>query len=208
MSRKTATLIILAFVVLLLGSLGIGYLQTSPQNVHVDIKPGSVTVTVYDKSHNTVTVLAKSGDVSLPKGEYTIVPSGDNINTDAIPFTVANTSVRVSVDPGYSRSYLDSLLSSEDIKTLTAVITAAYPSTIRSFTVNPGIFCGYGDWYVTTLTQQSPAPGELGDIYRTVLHKQDGAWKVAATPAIVLSAKDYPSIPKDVLNTANERRGY
>jgi hypothetical protein len=46
---------------------------------------------------------------------------------------------------------------------------------------------------------------EQGDIYRTVLKKEDGIWKIAAEPALILSAKVYTDIPLSILKSINEK---
>ena len=206
MNTKTARLVLF---VLVIAAVGFGFLRyhLSFKTVYIDIKHPGVSVTIYNSKKKQVTALPASGKLSLKTGKYSVVPGGTNISTKAIPLTVNETGAYLTVDPGYSQAYLNQLLQGEigDIK---AVITSTYPNAISDFSINTGSLYTYGDWYATTLVQNPPGPGASGDVYRTVLHKVQDKWQVAATPAIALSVKEYPHIPKPVLDSINKQTGY
>jgi hypothetical protein len=62
-----------------------------------------------------------------------------------------------------------------------------------------------GTWYGTTLTQKPASASEQGDVYHTVLKKENGTWVIKAKPALILNAKEYPDIPFKILTIVNEK---
>ena len=205
MNKKIIILVVSIFVLLI--GFSVARRALSYQTATITIKPAGVSVTVYDSARHAVARLSNVGEVRLQPGNYTAVPGGGRINTAAIPFEVKDTDARLTIDPGYSATYLASL-TTEELPAITAVLTANYPTITSDFTVNTGSLYLYGDWYATTVVQKSPGPGASGDVYRAVLHKQDGTWKVVAGPAIVLSAKESPAVPRSVLDDINHQSGY
>jgi hypothetical protein len=206
MSKKL--LITIAAVVIIAGIFGINSL--SLKNVSLDFKRDGFSATILnDKGKVVKEVPAGTGEksVKLKKGSYGVVPKGTNIDDRALPLTVTASGGSIEVDPGYSKEHLQDLLKEEDAA-IKSLLATTYPGVIDSFTVNPGELYFYGEWYATTLVQQSPGPGSNGDVYRTVLHKENGVWRIAAPPALILSTKEYPSIPRIVLNTINLESGY
>lgn len=200
MNRKI-NLLLLALIVIIGGIMTLNYFQ-SFKPVYVQIPRAGVSATVLDANKHQVGQLSGSGKLSLRPGKYSVVPGGTNISTTPLPLTVKNDGAYVTVDPGYSGTYLDQLLDSE-LGSIQAAITAKYPTITQGFTLDRGVLYQYGDWYSALIVQNSPGPGARGDLYRVVLHKTNDTWNIAAGPAIVLSDQDYPDVPKSILSSTN-----
>ena len=201
-------LIIIAVVVIIAGIFGINSL--SLKTVSIDFKRDGFSATILnDKGKVVKEVPAGSGkkSVKLKEGSYGVVPKGTNIDDRALTLIVTASGASIEVDPGYSKEHLQNLLKEEDVA-IRSLLATTYPGVINAFTINPGELYLYGEWYATTLVQQSPGPGSNGDVYRTVLHKESGNWKVVASPVIVLSAKEHPSVPRAILDQINIETGY
>jgi hypothetical protein len=81
-------------------------------------------------------------------------------------------------------------------------LQASNPKISQLYVINAGSLYHHGEWYGTTLSYKGP-DALSRDTLRTVLHKVNGAWEVAAPPKLVLSAKDYPDVPAKVLSAVN-----
>lgn len=184
-------------------------INKSLKTVFIDVRRPEITATILDKRGSVIQDLsgATKHSVRLQKGDYSITPRGAGIASNTISFTVSESGETVVVDPGYSRDRLQTLLTQEQ-EAITSLLNATYSGVIGNFTINKGSLYGYGDWYATTLVEKSPGPGANGDTYRTVLRKENDTWKLVATPAIVLSTQENPSVPKHILDAVNSESGY
>lgn len=211
MSRKKTLLIatIVVFILLIAGFATINYRQ-SFKTVTLNVKREGVSVTIRNAGGGTVKEIpAQVGTTTfkLRQGTYQIIPSGNNISANPIPLIVTESGASVDIDPSYSGEYLETLLNDE-IESINSLLVSTYPDVISNFTIKRGTLHKHGEWYTTTLIQDWFEPSVPGDVYRTVLHKEDGAWKIIAPPAIVLSAKEHPSIPREILDAINIETGY
>jgi len=63
------------------------------------------------------------------------------------------------------------------------------------------------DWYdpnVPADLQPRPTnPNNKLDMFRVVLKKEDGKWKVVAGPSVTIFIKDYPGVPEDIVRSVN-----
>jgi len=206
MSKKQLITIITILVIAIIGLAVVFYLNTF-KVVRFDIKHDDITIDVYSGSTNNnqkIGSLDASGELKLQAGDYTVVPSGDKYNNAPISFTVKNTDTTITINPEYSQAYRDAILKAE-MDAINKVISDTYPSVINGFDINPGYVYENGTWYATTLKQDIGHPTEVSDVYRTVLKKEDGKWVIKAKPALVLSSKDYPQIPIDILRDINRK---
>lgn len=211
-TRKTLlkTLILLIVLGILVGGV-IGIMEyLSWKNVTFTLSPSTKSATVYysakDPDHDSDLVKAGAVDTSstirLKVGSYVVVPSGDNISDTPIAFEVKGDST-VTVDPYYSEDYLSKAFAGE-IEDIDNALHTKYPFTTTSYVVETGRFYHFGDWYATTLYKSSPEPGEGVDIYGVILHKTDGKWAVVDKPDIVFTYTANPSIPTDIVDSANQ----
>lgn len=217
MNRKyTTRLIIIGIIVLGLIGAGFAYQYFSSfRKVTFTVKQTGLSADIYrrdpntEESNNDVKMgTVKNGEtLSLRPDKYYAVPTDTKYDNAQISFTVADKDMSVDINPGFSSNYLASILAAE-LPAINSVIAAKYTSILPDYTVNSGKLYLDGSWYGTTITQKSPGPGQLGDVYRTVLHKVNGKWQFAATPALVLTAPDHTDIPNDILVDLNKQSGY
>lgn len=206
MTRKTIASLTITALVLVAGLGILSYFQ-SFKTAYIKIPRSDVSVTVYTSGRKKVDSLSSSGSVKLHAGTYSVVASGTDISTKPITMKVTDTGAYLTVDPGYSDSYLAQQLSVE-LPRIKQFITTKYPSITAGFTLNDGKLYQYGDWYGTTLPENPVGRGSQGDVYRLVLQKVDGTWKIAAGPQLVISAPYFPGIPHSTLDDLNQQSGY
>ncbi len=146
--------------------------------------------------------LNSTGTVRLFDGVYYILPSGENIATDAIQIDVNKNSTSFTVRPDYSDTYLNELLD-KDMSAIHRVITASYPAA-AGYSINRGNLYGNSEWYATSLLPTNIEAGGSVDVYYVILQKVNGTWKIAADPDLYFTYKKYPNIPREIINDVNQ----
>ena len=208
MNRKTLIAIGAALIIIITG-IAIAFYYQSLKIVTFDLKRDDLQVALYrindGKTTKTkVSDISTSGKQQLTKGNYSLVVGNAKYDTSPIDFNIDNKDISVTVDPNYSNDELSKILSKE-IGTIEALIKNSYPSAINGFTLSSGNLYKEGQWYGTTLVQKV-SRSEDGDVYRTILKNENGTWKIIAKPALILSAKEYPDIPIDILHSVNGKK--
>ncbi len=217
MNRRIITLLIttsIVIIALVAGGFAIKY-YLSFKKVTVTTQQSDLTADIYQRNPNSDGPDAdtKVGTVhgtkvfSLQPGKYYAIAEGTKYDQSQTGFTIDTKDIAVTVAPGYSDSYLTGLLK-QDAAAIKAVITTRYASIIGNYTVNPGKLYLDGTWYGTTIVGNSPGAGQQGDTYRTVLHKVNGTWTIAAAPEIILTIPDHKDIPTSILTDLNTQSGY
>lgn len=217
MNRKYTIIFIITGIAIigLIGGVFAYKYYSSFKKVTVIVQQQDITADIYrrnpnnDDSGNDTRVGTVKGTqvLSLQPAKYYAISEGDKYDKSEASFIVNDKDVTINVNPGYSSTYLTSILTQER-SSIKAVITAKYSGILGDFTINDGKLYHDGSWYGTTLVQKSPAPGENGDVYRTVLHKVGNNWQFAATPEIILTSPSHPDIPFDILTDLNGQSGY
>ena len=218
MNRRNITWFIISCVIAIaLIAAGFAFKYYSAfKKVTIVVSQQDLTGEIYERDPNTDqsnndtkmgSVRKGSQTFSLQPGKYYVIPDGNKYDQSPIYFTVDTKDISVTVNPGLSSSYLATILN-QNIAAIRTVITSKYASIIGNFTLNQGKLYLDGSWYGTTLVQASPGPGQLGDVYRTVLQKVNGTWQFAAPPALVLTTPDYSTIPASILTDLNSQSGY
>lgn len=199
--------IILASIVILAVIAGIITLSVVLRFHKITVSdPHNVSVSLYnsaDKDKKTFATITSNTTLSLKDGNYCSVPSSTTYDTAPACFTVQGKAMSVTINPSYSEARLAALLPSEMTATK-SVITTAYAAIISQYTLGAGKLYGQGQWYGTTLAQ-NVSPSDRPDIYRVLLQKSSGTWKIVAYPQISLSKYDYPQIPVDILRDLNKQ---
>lgn len=206
MSRKALIITLIALILLLVG-IGTYFYWQSFKTVTYNFLRDDVSVTVYkldDDERLSIDSLKETTERRLQRGKYLIIPNEDTFSQMGILFEVRDKDMTVDINPEYSESYRRTLrdLALPEIQ---AALQAKYPEIIANYTMNKGEIFKEGQWYGTLLIEKALGSDE-GDIYRTVLKKEGDDWIVKATPALLLAAKDYPDIPKEILSAINSRR--
>lgn len=168
-----------------------------------------VTVEVYkvinNKEQPTFQTVSANINLSLQNGDYCTIPIDSKYDTDPICFKVQDKDISVTIDPNYSKDYLENLLLPQLVQ-INSIVSSKYSSIINDYTFKTGQLYGKGEWYGGTLTKKV-APSDRGDVYRFILKKTDNKWGVVAYPQISLNKFDYPNIPVDILNSVNKLLG-
>lgn len=117
------------------------------------------------------------------------------------PASTATPTPSASTKPTASK--LKEKLQSE-LPTIMSVMTAAYPKITTDYTVNTGQLFDEGQWFGTTLTYRG-TDSDNRDTLRVLLQKKNGVWVLRTTPPrLILSAKEFPDVPKSILKTINK----
>lgn len=206
MSKKQITLIVLALVVAIVG-FGVTFYMQSFKTIHFDFKKDDLSAIIYTgtiQDDKKIATLNQDGNLSLRAGTYYVVPQSDKYDTSSFSFTVDSSDITVDINPDYSQNYKKQVLKNE-LTAINKAISDAYPKAISQFVINEGYIYQDATYYGTTLTQKTAYASDQGDVYRTVLKKENGTWIIKAKPALVLSAKDYPDIPFEILSDINTK---
>lgn len=199
--------IILAFIIgtFIIVSISVVRHITSFRTLSIALS-SEVDVVVTDKDSRQVGSLSDSGTLSLQDGIYSITPVGDKVDTTKTSVTIDGDDVSVTIAPDYSVAYLQTELDSQkDI--IQKTMEDVYGSRLDSFLLNGGMLIKKGEWYITTLTKKVQFADMSSDVYRIILYRKDGTWSVVTPPSIVLNYDTYPTIPREVIDAANELVG-
>lgn len=168
----------------------------------------SVTNGELDESEQPVATVGQSKFIRIYPGDYIVKPIGDKISNDPINITISRSSSIINIDPFLSDDQLSTQFKSE-ITEINSILSTEYSDLIDdSFLEGEfaivGKFYHFGDWYSTFIyPKEIDSRTFTTDTYSVILHKEEGGWKIAAPPKIVHSYKDYPEIPKDIIDKAN-----
>jgi hypothetical protein len=197
------------------------------RNVNFKLSATVDSATIYtdygsdDKTPNIIKVLTNDSTVQLSDGNYQIIPTGENISTSPIDFTIDQNTKTVSINPPFSDRYLSEMLGSgqkitidvgsgvvanipTDLSLIHGVIKTKYADIIDNYDIKPGQLLSDGSWYITEIWSPEAGPRVVGfDIFKIILHF-DNIWEIAAPPSLAFRYDDYPDIPGDVIYEANQ----
>ncbi len=206
MNRKALILTLLALIIVVIG-IGVLFYWQSFKTVKYTLRRGDISVTVFKQvgdERKSIDSIDKDTERRVQRGKYIIVPNGDIYSPAPIEFEVNDRDITVEINPDYSSSYRRTLRQME-LPAINEAIKSTYSNIIDNYTITDGEIYKEGQWYATLLVQKT-AGNEEGDLYRTVLKKENDRWVVKAKPSLVLSSRDYPDIPKDILTSINAKR--
>ncbi len=205
-NKKLITLLVIIVVTIISTVYILSYIN-SQQFITVKYKNISkVTIQKFKQGvrwTQDATVIPKSGEkIKVPKGDYLLKYTGSNGYASKYEnITIQDKPVVISLDPDYSQDQLVDMLD-QDFDTIKAALGAKYQN-IGDYIIEKGKLYKKGEWYATTLQY-------IGDNYynydslRLVMKKENGSWKlITDPPSIVISSRNYPSIPVDVLQDVN-----
>jgi hypothetical protein len=161
-------------------------------------KPGGHS---HDDDNVLLNTLVQPDTVKLKSGEYILAPSGDNISDEPINITVSD-DMKYSIPVIYSEEYLVWLAQAEGPLAEKALLEK-YPIIKDENITVSGRLVGDGTWYIASLSKDSPSLITY-DNYCVILHKTEGKWVVATTPAVVIRYDSYKDIPREIINIANQ----
>lgn len=206
MNRKALIPALITLIIVLVGTGAYFYWQ-SFKTVQYNFLRDDVTVTIYKlegEERASIDSLKENTERRLQRGMYLVVPNEDTYDQTGIQFEVKDRDITVDINPEYSASYRRTLRDLA-LSAVQEALRSEYPGIIDGYTINKGEVFKEGQWYATLLIKKTQGSDE-GDVYRTVLKKEGDNWAVKAVPALVLTAKEYPDIPKEILSSINGRR--
>jgi hypothetical protein len=182
-------------------ALGTSYLL-SLHKVSFVFQNSAASATIYSSDKQKLRQITPNGSLLLREGTYYAIPDGDDLSKAPINFTVKDEDVTVTIDPAYSKAYLNELLIKEK-SAISAAITAKYPSIFSNYTLTRETLYERGDWAGGLLEPKVSDVRDERDPYRVVLHKEDSTWKVIRRPEYILTSSKYEDVPVDVLRAIN-----
>jgi len=196
--------IIIAVVIVLIaiaGVVGIIYFA-SFHKISVAFSTDVSGATVFKEKGEEIKKLTAAGEISLQDGNYYIIPGGEKVSKDKIPFSVEGDSLDITLDPDYSSEFLKKALAGEQAA-ITAAAKKAFPLIAQSYSIDQGTLYRHGEWFGAILTQNTDTRNEM-DFYRIILHKEADTWKVVQKPELALTSTEFKDIPAGVLNAVNQ----
>jgi hypothetical protein len=211
MNKKPQILVLVTIVVVILSLLIVSN-RPATTDVAFDINSEVSTIRITkppsqddESTGSEVASLSGSGTVRLAVGDYVVEPEGEKIDPSGIPITVDDESSTFIINPPYSQRYLASLINQEKVAIL-ATLRNDLSEELQNYSVATGYMYEKGEWYGTVLSRITEDPRDVRDNYRILLNKNDqNVWQLAAGPAIILTAREYPSIPLNILKDINRR---
>lgn len=154
-------------------------------------------------SNNTPKITVKNNQtLRLKQGDYRIETSGNNIQPDTTFITIDKTTTNIEVKFSYSQDYLKSLLNDQQSE-IEEVIAAKYPTINSLYTLHNQALYHHGEYYGATLRFKDQTSDQR-DTLHILAQKNDNSWQIISNPpSPVLSAPDYPNIPKEILRQIN-----
>ena len=202
MNKKTIITSLIIFIVLIGGIFGAAeYL--SYKTVHVIFKESNLAIDIYNNADNKQKAsLSDSGDIKLKEGSYYYKPTTDSFSHDKVYFMVTSDDTTVEISPAYSSSRLNNILSTQE-DTIHTVITTTYATIINNYIISDETLYHHGEWYSARLVQRVEGSNEP-DVYRVILKKDGDSWKIAASPRLTISIKEFSNIPEYVIRQVNK----
>lgn len=140
--------------------------------------------------------------LKLPKGEYVVTKSGENIAKDEQKLSLDSSEKTVPITFNYTADKLSELYTKEQ-PAIEAALFATYPKIAELYTLKNGAVYHKGEWYGATLLHNSPTD-QNRDTLHVLMKKEGDIWKVESKPpAPILSKFDYPEAPVTALKTIN-----
>lgn len=189
------------FALILFSAIGYLWYESAYQSVTLVLKTQPLTVEIFNNSNNSVATVSASTTLTLANGNYTAKPSGRNIDSTPIKFSVEGKDASVTINPSFSNEYFSGLIKTE-IEAINAIIVKRFPQLISKYTIHEGELQQQAEWYVTALTHKASTNDSPKDVYKIILKKVNGAWDVVNNPQIVPTLYNMPGVPSDVISAA------
>jgi hypothetical protein len=189
------------FALLLFSAVGYLWYENTYQSVTLVFKTQPLTVEVLDSSNKPVATVSTSATLTLANGNYSAKPSGRNIDSTPIKFSVDGKDMSVTINPSFSNEYFSGLIKTE-LEAINSIIVKRYPQLISKYTIHVGELQQQAEWYVTALTHKKSNNDNPKDAYKIILKKMNGVWDVVNSPQIVPTIYNMPGVPGNVISAA------
>lgn len=179
--------------------------QNPTSNVTFEFSQNDISVKLFkslpDNQSTEITTMEDTTTLNLDNGSYYYIPTGLKLAGDVVNFDITNDTT-FTVDPTYSLEVLNTELNLQQAAIHNA-IKQTYSLIDQNYTIQQGKLYNHGQWYITTLTDKRATNKNPFDTYRIVALNENGVWQTMTKPELVLSAIDYPGIPKNILTAVN-----
>ena len=182
--------------------LGANYLL-SLHKVTFTLDSNVTSAAIYRVDSHKIKDIKTNTTILLQAGKYYLIPEGKNINEDKIGFTVNKGDMTVSINPDYTKEYLNTLLKTEK-PLVEAVVASKYPTLIGNYTFQQETLYKRGEWFGALLAPKVDDARDQLSPYRIILYKKDGKWEVLRRPEYVLNSSKYTNVPIEVLRAINK----
>lgn len=108
--------------------------------------------------------------------------------------------VDIAINPTFSEQYYDKMIDQNKEKIISA-IKEKYPRIVE-YELDKGIVMNDGEWYGTRLIYKGDVY-ENSDVLRIVLKNNNSNWVVMTKPDIILTQKNNPEVPLEILSQTN-----
>ena len=199
--KKSLLIPIIIIFTALFVLLGANYLL-SLREISYTLDSSVSEIKVYSSKEKEVGSLTKDNNLHLQDGKYYIIPQGENISKEKIPFTVEGEDKTITVHPAYTDQYLKELFKQEQ-SAIELAISTKYPSLYPDYTLTNHTLFQRGEWFGGLLEPKVLDIRDERDPYRIVLHKKDGKWEVVRRPEYILTSSRYSEVPIEILRSIN-----
>lgn len=205
MNRSRITIIIVVALAIVAAIVSAQILSKRTITIHLDDTDYSVSVFAGSSANEQrITTIEADETLSLGDGYYCLVVQGEKYAASEQCFVVYKADKTIDVLPTYSSDYLGSLLTESEMAAIQDTVTQSHAGVIGNYGFTAGKLLGKGEWYVGSLTEKTASASEQADKYRFIAYKDTTGWAIKAKPLLVISAADYPDIPKYVIDSAND----
>lgn len=206
MNKKSIILTIFACIGLLIFSLAIYTSNQNLKKVTLNSTTEVKTINIYknptDKDpYKTLTTEGGTAKTKLKPGVYYYQCSGENIATGLNQLTIPEDDTTIQVAESYTDEHLSKLLETDYPKIYEAILDK-YPEINSSYDIKSGRLFNKGEWFGAVVKQKTDAR-DITDLYRIVVYREKGEWRVVNRPEIILTTKEFPKVPKNILSSIN-----
>ncbi len=193
-----ATITSVIIIGLLIGNIGSGYYH----DITFKTDKSGLTVELYGSDKKNIGSFTSSEyKKSLKDGDYYYAVKASGYDDSKIKFEVSGVAKDVNIKAVRSSGFLSSQYESQKDEIL-SVIRLTYKSTINNYDIIKGQLFGDGDWFGAIIKRKIDSR-DITDLYRVILHKEDGAWVMIRYPEIVITKSNFPDIPSSVIDGVN-----
>lgn len=201
---KRLLLLVIGLVVIV--SIGVGVYWYSLNNrstvtITYNAVPGANVILSKKRGGSSYTIISGKS-VSVPRGDYAINVSGNDIEKQTVLLPVEASTVQTTIDISRSREALSSLLQTNQDSIIRSA-NEQLPQMATFYVMRPGQLYLDGTWFATRLRYIGNDDTQR-DTLRLVMQKSSSGWVVMSKPpSIYLTYAQNKSIPRSIIDAIN-----
>ena len=165
------------------------------KTVQFNLDGSDYSVQVINESDEVVKTLTSSAGVRINEGVYSYQVIGDGLDSTPVEFIV-NDSLTVNVVSKLTSEKLLEMQEQEAVLIRDTLLDLYLGKA--DFALDTITLYEKGDWASAILSVNIPQ--QAPNTYRTVLHKENGNWKVKIPPTIAINKNNYKDVPESVFD--------